>query len=316
MATKSGSGSPSRRTAVGKASKTPAGKATTAKATTATTGKATTAKATTATTAKATTGEATAADAAAQDTPETPERKPWPIRLYLGEIGYDFIGKRKIWYVVSAVLILICLGSMIFKGFNLGVEFAGGERFRSPGTAQQLDELSQAVEDVGADVTSAQAVGDNQLVLITADLDEERSREVSAAIARLSRELGRSPSPHEVADAVGATLEETLEAMETGMAYDAVSLDGPRGGDGEQGDSYAETIGAEDSSYELVEYRDAALAALRTLPQRERLILRLRFFEGLTQAQIGERLGISQMHVSRLKRRALAQLHAQEEAAA
>jgi len=110
-------------------------------------------------------------------------RKPWPVRLYLGEIGYDFIGKRRIWYGVSAVLILICLGSMIFRGFNLGVEFAGGERFRSQGAAEQLDDVTRAVEDLGAVVTSAQAVGDNQIVVITADLDEQLSSDVADAIA-------------------------------------------------------------------------------------------------------------------------------------
>ena len=119
------------------------------------------------------------------DSAETvaPERKPWPIRLYLGEIGYDFIGKRKLWYAVSAGLILICLGSMIFRQFNLGVEFAGGERFRSPGAVTQLDAVTQAVEDAGAVVTSAQAVGDNQLVIITADLSEAQSGDVTEAIA-------------------------------------------------------------------------------------------------------------------------------------
>ena len=111
------------------------------------------------------------------------ERKPWPVRLYLGEIGYDFIGKRKIWYVVSAMLIVICLGSMIFRQFNLGVEFAGGERFRTPGSATQLESVTQAVEDSGAVVTSAQAVGDNQLVIITADLSEGESRNITQAIA-------------------------------------------------------------------------------------------------------------------------------------
>lgn len=111
------------------------------------------------------------------------ERRPWPVRLYLGEIGVNFIGKRRLWYVISAVLILICLASMVFRQFNLGVEFAGGERFRVAGTEQQLPEVSQAVEDLGAQVTSAQAVGDNQLVIITADLTEAQSGQVSEAIA-------------------------------------------------------------------------------------------------------------------------------------
>ncbi len=112
-----------------------------------------------------------------------PARKPWPVRLYLGEIGYQFIAKRKIWYTVSVVLVLICIASMIWRGFNLGVEFAGGERFRTEGTEQQLDDVTQAVEDAGAEVTSAQSVGENQLVIITADLTEEQSRAVTEAIA-------------------------------------------------------------------------------------------------------------------------------------
>ncbi len=125
----------------------------------------------------------TAARVDAPATAAKAERKPWPVRLYLGEIGYDFIGKRRFWYTFSAALVLICIGSMIFRGFNLGVEFAGGERFRSPGAAEQLDAVNRAVEDAGAVVTSAQAVGDNQLVVITADLSEERSSAVSEAIA-------------------------------------------------------------------------------------------------------------------------------------
>ncbi|MDQ3505480.1 MAG: protein translocase subunit SecF [Actinomycetota bacterium] len=127
--------------------------------------------------------ESSAAPEPSPGEPVEAQRKPWPVRLYLGEIGYDFIGNRRLWYTISAALILICLGSMIFKQFNLGVEFAGGERFRAPGTEQQLAEVTQAVEDAGADVTSAQVVGDEQLVIITADLSEEQGREVTSAIA-------------------------------------------------------------------------------------------------------------------------------------
>ncbi len=119
------------------------------------------------------------------------ERKPWPVRLYLGEIGIDFIGRRRRWYAISAGLVLISLISMIFSGFNLGVEFAGGERFRAAGTEQQLPAVSQSVEDLGAQVTSAQAVGDNQLVIITADLSEQDSARVTEGIAEV---LGVDPT--------------------------------------------------------------------------------------------------------------------------
>jgi RNA polymerase sigma-B factor len=142
---------------------------------------------------------------------------------------------------------------------------------------------------------------------------QERVMQVNAAVARLSRDLGRSPSAQEVAASLEAAPEEVLEAMEAAMAYDAVSLEGARGPDSDEGDSYAETIGEEDAGFELVDYRDAAAAALKTLPRREQLVLRLRFFGELTQSEIGQRIGVSQMHVSRLKRRALAHLQALEE---
>jgi len=141
---------------------------------------------------------------------------------------------------------------------------------------------------------------------------QERVLAVNGTIARLSRDLGRSPSVHEVAAAMNCGSEVVLEAMEASMAYDSVSLDGPRRPDGEEeGASYAETVGEEDPEYELVDYRDATAVAMATLPKREQTVLRLRFVEGLTQSEIGERIGVSQMHVSRLKRRALKQLHEQ-----
>ena len=194
MATKSGSGNPRRKAAVGKAS-APVSDAKPAAAKAARTAAARQPVGVPSSRPDVavldddpteTDGPATSVDSdpgAAPKTATSQERKPWPVRLYLGEIGYEFIGNRKFWYAFSAALVLICLGSMIFKGFNLGVEFAGGERFRGPGTAAQLEEATQAVEDLGADVTSSQAVGANQLVIITADLGEERTREVTEAIA-------------------------------------------------------------------------------------------------------------------------------------
>ena len=141
---------------------------------------------------------------------------------------------------------------------------------------------------------------------------QERVLAVNGTIARLSRDLGRSPSVQEVAATMDSDSETVLEAMEASMAYDSVSLDGPQRPDGEEmGVSHAETIGEEDPAYELVDYRDATAAAMATLPKREQTVLRLRFVEGLTQSEIGRRIGVSQMHVSRLKRRALKQLHEQ-----
>jgi RNA polymerase sigma-B factor len=137
---------------------------------------------------------------------------------------------------------------------------------------------------------------------------QERVMEVNGAVARLSRDLGRSPSAQEVASSVKQSPEAVLEAMEAAMAYDAVSLEGARGPDGDEGDSYAETIGEEDARYELVEYGATIAPELAALPSRDRRVLHLRFVEDLTQSEIARRIGVSQMHVSRLIRRAITRL--------
>lgn len=137
---------------------------------------------------------------------------------------------------------------------------------------------------------------------------QERVLKLQRSLAELGSRLGRSPTAAEIADDLGLEVEQVLEAFEAAGAYSAVSLDAPRPGDEGDRESYVDTIGEEDDRYELVEDAAAALPALRALPARERLILRLRFRDGLTQQQIGEQVGISQMHVSRLLRRALARV--------
>jgi RNA polymerase sigma-B factor len=99
-----------------------------------------------------------------------------------------------------------------------------------------------------------------------------------------------------------------LEALEAAIAYDAVSLDTPRTSEEEDGDTYADTMGVIDERFELVEYKSAIGPTMRALPARDRLVLKLRFEEDLTQLEIAERIGVSQMHVSRLIRRALKRL--------
>jgi RNA polymerase sigma-B factor len=137
---------------------------------------------------------------------------------------------------------------------------------------------------------------------------QERVMSVNQAIARLSRALGRSPTASEVAAEIGESPEVVLEAMEAAIAYDAVSLDTPRSGDEEDGDTYADTMGMIDERFELVEYKSAIGPTMRALPERDRLVLKLRFEDDLTQLEIAERIGVSQMHVSRLIRRALKRL--------
>jgi RNA polymerase sigma-B factor len=99
-----------------------------------------------------------------------------------------------------------------------------------------------------------------------------------------------------------------LEAMEAASAYDAVSLEAYRFGDDGDGETYADSIGVEDDRYELVEYGATIAPTLQALPARDRIVLHLRFVEDMTQAEIAERVGVSQMHVSRLIRRALERL--------
>jgi RNA polymerase sigma-B factor len=139
---------------------------------------------------------------------------------------------------------------------------------------------------------------------------QERVMAVDGAVRSLSRELARSPSAAEVAEAVGSSTEDVLEAMEASAAYDAVSLDAHRFSDDGDGDTYAEVVGAEDHHFELVEYEATIAPTLRALPPRDRIVLHLRFVEDMTQAEIAERVGVSQMHVSRLIRRALERLRA------
>jgi RNA polymerase sigma-B factor len=112
-------------------------------------------------------------------------------------------------------------------------------------------------------------------------------------------------------------VEDVLEAMDAATAHSAVSLDAPLGGDGgDEALTYANSVGEIDRRLELVENRTVVDAALHALPERERQILYLRFEEDLTQAQIAERVGVSQMHVSRLIRRALSRLRTVAEASA
>jgi RNA polymerase sigma-B factor len=137
---------------------------------------------------------------------------------------------------------------------------------------------------------------------------QERVMNVNQAIAKLSRELGRSPTASEVSQEIGETPELVLEAMEASIAYDAVSLDTPRSTEDDEGDTYADTMGMIDERFELVEYKSAIGPTMRALPERDRLVLKLRFEDDLTQLEIAERIGVSQMHVSRLIRRALKRL--------
>jgi RNA polymerase sigma-B factor len=143
---------------------------------------------------------------------------------------------------------------------------------------------------------------------------QERAMQVDRAVKELSGKLGRSPSVEEVAEQLGESVEDVLSAMEAGQAYEAVSLDAQRAAGESESDTFADSIGVEDERFELVEYGATIAPTLKALPKRDQLVLHLRFVEDMTQSQIAERIGVSQMQVSRLIRRALGRLRAVAEA--
>jgi RNA polymerase sigma-B factor len=144
-------------------------------------------------------------------------------------------------------------------------------------------------------------------VRVPRDLQEMAVR-VDRISDEMSRELGRAPTTGEIAERTGASLEQVLEAREASAAYRAVSLDRPRSDDEEDGDSYADAFGIEDPGFGLAEDAATVDRLMRVLSDREREVLRLRFEEDLTQSEIGQRVGVSQMHVSRLIRQSIARL--------
>ena len=144
-------------------------------------------------------------------------------------------------------------------------------------------------------------------VRVPRDLQEMAVR-VDRIADEMSRELGRAPTPGEIAKRIGATLEQVLEAREASAAYRAVSLDRPRAENEDEGDPYADAFGIEDPGFGLAEDSATVERLMQVLSEREREVLRLRFEEDLTQSEIGQRVGVSQMHVSRLIRQSISRL--------
>ena len=134
---------------------------------------------------------------------------------------------------------------------------------------------------------------------------QELNVQLSRLVEQLTVQLGRSPTIPELAKAAGVEEEQVLEALESGRAYTSLSLSvGGGGGDDDDLDPL-ESLGTEEHQYEVSEDRAVLAPGFKALDERERTILQLRFFEGLTQSQIAQQVGISQMHVSRLIRRSL-----------
>ena len=136
---------------------------------------------------------------------------------------------------------------------------------------------------------------------------QELRLDISEATSTLLQDLGRSPTVSDIARHLDISEEQVLEGLEGARAYNAVSLSA-RSNDGDQSTELGDLIGTEDRAYEMAELRIALGPAMATLDEREQRILTLRFYGNLTQSQIAEQVGISQMHVSRLLARALAKL--------
>jgi RNA polymerase sigma-B factor len=137
---------------------------------------------------------------------------------------------------------------------------------------------------------------------------QERALKVRDAQERLANLRGRAPTANQLAEYLELATEEILDALQAIQAYEALSLDGPRAGGEEDVMPYSEAMGRDDERYELIELDATIAAVLEHIPARERVILRMRFVEDLTQTEIAARVGISQMQVSRLLRRSLDQL--------
>ena len=170
-------------------------------------------------------------------------------------------------------------------------ELDRGTAFSSFAVPTILGEIKRYFRDTGWTLRVPRAV-------------QERRMKVNRAIPALTARLGRSPTTAEIAEHIQASSEDVLEALEAAVAYEPVSLDTSPGTEDDD-ETWAQTVGTEDPGYALVEYGATLAPAMKVLPKREQVILHMRFVEDMTQSQIAERIGISQMHVSRLIRKAI-----------
>ncbi|WP_409434912.1 RNA polymerase sigma factor SigF [Mycobacterium sp. SMC-14] len=134
---------------------------------------------------------------------------------------------------------------------------------------------------------------------------------LGVATAELSQRLGRAPTASELAAELELSRDEVVEGLVAGSSYNTLSIDGGGSSDEDDVRSIADTLGEADARMDRIEDREALRPLLDALPERERTVLVLRFFESMTQTQIAERVGISQMHVSRLLAKSLAKLRDQ-----
>jgi RNA polymerase sigma-B factor len=167
-----------------------------------------------------------------------------------------------------------------------------GVEFSTYATKTILGELKRHFRDKGWAIRAPRRI-------------QELYLNLGQALGSLAQELGRSPTINELALETNASEDDVIEALEAGQAYRSASLEG--GGSADD-DGLSARLGVEDKAFDGAEWRAVLMPHLETLPERDRVIVRHRFIDGLTQTEIASRVGISQMHVSRLLARTLAML--------
>jgi len=175
-----------------------------------------------------------------------------------------------------------------------GFDPTRGAAFTSYAIPMIVGELKRHFRDKGWDVRVPRRL-------------QELRLEISKISGDLAQELGRSPTVADLAKKLGVGEEEIIEGIESGHAYRALSINAPTGGE-EAGAELADLLGGIDRDLEAVDDRESLRPLIAQLPEREQKIIAMRFFGNMTQTQIAERLGISQMHVSRLLAHALTHL--------
>src|SRR3954451_18423727 len=159
-------------------------------------------------------GLAAEGETTAQAARRAPARSSLAHRLYNGEAGLDVVNKRRFWFKVTGVVVLLCVLLIVFRGFNFGIEFAGGNSLRVPADNSQLSDVRQAAEDAGAQVSSAQVVGGNSVLLRTEALSPDAEDAVVAAVAKAAGVDTEQVSPQAVsADWGGDVTNKALVAL-------------------------------------------------------------------------------------------------------
>ncbi|HEY2565237.1 MAG TPA: SigB/SigF/SigG family RNA polymerase sigma factor [Acidimicrobiales bacterium] len=166
-----------------------------------------------------------------------------------------------------------------------------GVEFTTYATGTVIGELKRHFRDKGWAVRAPRRI-------------QELYLELGHTIDALSQELGRPPTVPELAESIGVSQDAILEAIEAGQGYRSSSIDAP----GQRDETLADRLGEDDAEVAVVDERSVLAPALAALPERQQEVVRLRFVDGLTQSEIAARVGISQMHVSRLLAQSLARI--------